>query len=59
MDKLPEHVLDFLANIYNSCFKLKYFPKKQKKAVVILIQKPGKIKADNLVIIKSVFVITS
>ena len=42
MKKLPEHAFNSLANIYNSCFKLKYFPTSWKKANIIVIHKSGK-----------------
>ena len=39
---LPNNVLLMLTNIFNSCFKINYFPTAWKKAVIISIPKPGK-----------------
>ena len=42
LKKLPVEYLIIIANIFNACFKLKYFPKKSKTAIILVFQKPGK-----------------
>lgn len=39
---LPEHALKKLRDIFNGCLATGYFPKAFKKAMIILIPKPGK-----------------
>jgi len=43
---LPVFCSQLLANIFNSCFRLGYFPKHWKRAEVISILKPGKPEAN-------------
>ena len=42
LKKLPVEYLKIIANIFNACFKLKYFPKKWKTAIILVFQKPAK-----------------
>lgn len=39
---LPKKAFDFIAKIFNSCFKISYFPLEWKHASIFAIQKPGK-----------------
>ena len=39
MKKLPEHTLQYLADIFNACFRLSYFPSCWKKAIVKVLYK--------------------
>ena len=39
MKKLPEHTLQYLADIFNACFRLNYFPSWWKKAIVKVLYK--------------------
>ena len=39
MKKLPEHTLQYLADIFNACFRLKYFPSCWKKAIIKVLYK--------------------
>ena len=39
MKKLPEHTYQHLADIFNACFKFKYFPSRWKKAIVKVLYK--------------------
>jgi len=43
---LPFRCTQMLASIYNSCFRLGYFPEEWKRAEVIVLLKPGKPEAN-------------
>lgn len=45
LKNLPMKAIVQLANIYNACFKLSYFPDDRKEAHVLAFKKPGKDKA--------------
>ena len=40
--KLPDNIIEYIANIFNACLASGYFPKKFKSAILILIPKEGK-----------------
>jgi len=42
MLECPRRAVVYLANIYNACLRLSYFPKQWKTAKIIMIPKPGK-----------------
>lgn len=44
LKNLPFKALTQLANIFNACLKISYFPKDWKKAIILPFQKPGKDK---------------
>lgn len=48
LKNLPRKALIYLTILFNGCFKLSYFPDQWKKAVVIPIAKPNKIKSSPL-----------
>jgi len=44
--KLPIKAIMFMTSLFNSLLHLGHFPENWKKAIIILIKKPGKDKTD-------------
>ncbi|KAL4098480.1 hypothetical protein QTP88_023085 [Uroleucon formosanum] len=44
--KLPNKAITFMTSLFNSLLRLGHFPENWKKAIIILIKKPGKDKTD-------------
>ncbi|KAL4125873.1 hypothetical protein QTP88_010110 [Uroleucon formosanum] len=44
--KLPNKAIMFMTSLFNSLLRLGHFPENWKKAIIILIKKPGKDKSD-------------